>query len=947
MKKHVYRLFLINLISHQMLMPSAFAKDVVDNLIDSNKVTETEYITHYNESQAVSSAQNLIQKHKGTRLEPELRHRLADLYVRMSKTRNFLDQVLRKKGKDLTGEFESIPEKQRILKSAILELQTIEKMYPRYSKMDEVFYTMGMTYLKLGQVDLAERPFLNLVNRFKNSPLVQDSNLSLAEVYYHQKNYKNSEIYFTKLTVDNTHNAQAYSIYKRGWTRYYQSKFQTAFQDMKSAYSLSLSKKNGFNVSTEVMKDLPLFTSEVFKGDQVFAQLSQFIKDQKVLDSTLDDHAKVFAERSDYKDEIAVLNVMLKRSKNTASKFEILSRLFVSYENDDNLVIASNYYEQAHKLVNQKIDETAKEEFLVHGRNLVKNSYKEWAKADDKAKKRIDVKSILKIGDMAHTTMSDNDAQKPKFINLLAELHFGTNSFVKASVYFEMASDVSKVSTESHDLLHSAIVANESAVVNDKWTNDKVLRQRHLVQKYDTKFPTGKHSLDVLYKFARVEEKFGKQPLALATFRRLGGQYPDTIKGKDSQDFVIKIYEKNKDYSAVNIYLGEIIPKTKDVARLSVLKPIYDNSFFLMAEVNEKKGSFRAAIVNYKNYLSKSFLKLKLTEASWNIAINFKKAGLKKNAADAYLAFYKNNPKHVNAKLALTESLALYEKISNYPQIEVVAMILESISTPPESFKWAYSVARVNIKNKKFKESESKFYKLVQVPDQKLNTEIHQFLFDHVEKLKLGFKDNALRVLQTGQEPFRSEAFIRVGVDLLDEKKEKESRAKFLAVLNSKGSLSESKAKASIFLAEMDVDKLKLSRAQAAFGFNGAVKFIETTMAKSAPLIDGLQNVLKFGHDESSIRALIKLTRLYLDLGMVMGSIVVNDKPDLKLGIERELRNLKSTLRSSFYESYESSLNIMAKNSKLKSKYGSRIRKIKQEFEAFYNQNNVAMRGDL
>ncbi len=930
-----------------ILQDFALAKDMVDGLIENDKVTETEYITHYNEDQAIDAATGLIKKHKGSRLEPELRHRLADLYVRQSKTRNFLDQILKKKGKNFSSEFESVPAKQRILRNAIVELQTVEKSFPRYGKMDEVFYTMGMTYLKLGDVDLAERPFLILVNKFKNSPLVQDSNLSLAEVYYHQKNYKNSEIYFSKLTIDNNHNAQAYSIYKRGWTRYYQAKYQSAFQDMKSSYLLSLSKKNGFNVASEVLKDLPLFTSEVFSGDQVLAQLSQFIKDQKIMDSTLDDHAKVYAGRSDYKDETAVLNVMFKRAKNVNTKFEILSRLFISYENSDNLVMAAQYYEKAHKIINQKIDEDIKEEFLVYGRNLVKNAYKEWTQADEKAKKRMDLKSILKIGDMAHTTISNDDAQKPKFINLLAELHFGINSFDKASVYFEMASDVSKVVNESHELLYSAIVSNENAVASDKWTKDTVLRQRHLVQKYDQKYPEGKYGLEVLYKFARVEEKFGKQPLALATFRRLGSQYPNTIKGKDSQDFVIKIYEKNKDYNSVNVYLGEIIPKTTDVSRLNVLKPIFDNSFFLMAEMNEKKGSYKLAIVNYKNYLSKSFLKLKLTEAAWNIAIDFKKAGFKRSAADAYLAFYKNNPKHTNSKLALTESLALYEKIYSYPQIEVVATILENTTSAPESYKWSYSVARVQIKNKKLKESEAKFYKLVQIPDQKLNTEIHQFLFDHVEKFKVGFKDNALRVLQTGNEPFKSEAYIRVAVELLDQKKEKEARSKFLSVLNSKDGLAESKAKASIFLAEMDVKSLELDRAKAAFGFNGAVKFIETTMGKAGPITEKFQNVLKFGHDESSLRALIKLSRLYLDLGMVMGSVVINDKPDLKLAIDRELRNLKSTLRTSFYESYESSLNIMAKNSKLKSKYNSRVRKIKQEFEVFYNQNSVASRDDL
>ncbi len=937
---NIYRnLFMLLVFCNQ-----AQAKDVVDNLIKKHKVTETEYITHYNETQAITSAKNLIKKHRGSKLEPELRHRLADLYVRKSKTRNFLDQVLKKKGKDFKGEFESIPKKQKSLKSAIYELQNVEKRFPRYRKMDEVYYTMGMSYLKLGQVDLAERPFLNLIRRHKQSSLVQDSNLSLAEIYYHQKNYKSSGFYFSKIIEDKSHNAQSYSMYKRAWTEYYRQQYKSAFQDMKSAYLNSKSRKDGFDVSSEVVADLPLFTAEVFKGSQVYGQLSSFLKDSSVLTDSLDAHARVFADRSDYRDEIAVLSVLLKGSRDAKHKFEYLSRLSIAYEKIDNLDASADYYRLADRLLDQKVDEAVKDEFLVFGRNLVKNTYKLWVKSDVKAKNRIKLVPILKIGDMAYKTISNSDKQKPKFINILAELNFDIKNFDRASHFFEMASDVSKDSKESHELLYSAIVSHEKSVNKDKWTGKKVLRQRHLVLKYDQKFSKGKYLLEVLYKFARVEEKYGKQSLALSTFKRLGGEYPDTVKGQDSQNFVIKIYEKTKNYSAVNSYLSEIIPRTKNSNRLIVLKPIFDNSFFLMAQQNEDKKRFKDAIINYRGYLKSSYLKTKTTEAMWNIAINYKKAGLKKNAANAYLAFYKSNKNSKNSKVALEESLALYEKIRKYSKVEEVAWILESITSGDEQIKWAFSLARVNILNKKFKDAEIRFSKLVNVSNKKININVHQHLFDHVDKIKVGFKANALRVLQNGQEPFRSEAMLKVAMDALADKKVSLAKSKFRDILQSRGALAESKAKASIFLAEMKVQDLSLDRASKPMNFDRTLSFIERTMAKAQPITLDFQDVLKFGHDESSLRALIKLSRLYLDLGMIMASLVVVDKADLKLAIEREIRNLKTTLRTSFYQSYENSLNIMAKNRKLKSKYNYRVKKIKREFEKFYNQKNVASR---
>lgn len=937
MKTYILRSLLILC----FLADIASAKDVVDKLINKDQVEETEYITHYNESQAIISAKALIKKHKGTALEPSLRHRLADLYIRGSKTRNFVDQVLKKKGKDLSGEFESLPAVQKILKNAILELQTIEKQYPKYNKMDEVYYTMGMSYIKLGDVSLAERPFLKLTKIYKKSPLVQDANLSLAEIYYHQKNYSLASNYFTLLASDKNHKAQAYSFYKRAWTKFYRNKFSSAFDDMKQAYSLSKNNKNLFDISMEVLSDLPLISTEVIKGHQVYASLKTFIKDKSELNSSLDSHAKTYAERSDYRDETSVLNVLLKRVSSDKEVFETLHRLTMSYEKQDNLVLMAKHYEKASKYLSKKVDEDDKNEFLVYGRNFVKQRYKEWTKRKDK----VDVKSVLAVGDLAQQQMGSS-SERPKFINIIADLHLGIKSYVKASEYYEEASDLSKNTTESHDLLYSSIFANQTGVIKDKWKKPQVLRQRHLVTKYDKKYPQGKHNLDVLYKMARVEEKFGSQNLALETFKRLGSQFPNSIKGKESQDFVITIFDKKKDYFSVNDYLVNIIPNTRDKSRVDKLKPIYDNSFFLMAEANEKKGRYKNAVKNYKDYLKKSYLKSKTTEASWNIAVNYKKSGLKSSAASSFLNFYNQNKNHKNSKLALEDSFSLYENTNNYKQLEVVASILEKTTSGAEQDKWAFSRARIALKLKNFKTAESKFYSLVKIKDKKLSDEVHQLLFDHVDKKNIGFKSAALRVLQTGQEPFRSEALIRVAIDYKNENKTVAAKSKFQQVLSSPTALSESKAKASIFIAEMDMSSLSLIRAPRAMGFDTSISFIERTMKKVNPVTEQLQAVLTFSHGESSLRSLIKLSRVYLDLGVVLGSINVNDKPDLKLAVEREIRKLKSTVRSSFYESYEKSLNLMAQDRTLKRKYNSRVKKIKQEFEEFNKQNAIAMRGE-
>lgn len=917
------------------------ASDYVEGLIKKDKVTESEYITHFNETKAIQSALQLIEKHKGTSLEPTLRHRLADLYVRQSQTRNFVDQIEKRQNKDLSVAFETLPEKRDLLKKAILQLQIVERQFPRYKSMDAVLFTMGMSYFKISDVTLAEKPFLKLTKAFPKSNLLQDARLSLAEIYYIQKNYRESIKYFTFIADDKNNKSQSYGFYKRGWAHFYLNKFTPAFNDLKAAYLVSVGSKEKFNLTGESLKDLPLFAAEIFKGRQMEAEYSKFVKDKASLETVLDDQAAIFEERAAYADEIAILEVLYKRKRAVSDQFSLGYRLAKASENIDNLSKMATYYKASDKLLQKNIDAADKEEFLVFGRNTVKQRYTEWVKGD----KKFDIKPVLEVGDLAHEHISDQ-IERAKFVNVLADLNVDIKSFTKASQYYELASDLTKDGNNAHELLYSSLFSLERSIVKDKWTNSQVERQRSLVDKYRKRFPTGKYMIDVLYKFARVENVFGSKKIALDVFLELGEKYASSIKGQEAQDFVVDIYNKQKNYSAINLYLEKVIPKTNDKNRKNMLAEVYDKSFFSMAEEDESKKRFSQAVVNYNNYLKKSVLKKNMVEAKWNIPVAYDKGKRTKQAADSYLAFFRAYPKHQNSVKALERSYALYEKGKSLGQQEVVSALLEQNTSGLTKIEWRFTRAKVLVSAKKHKDAETIFYSLVKESNTKLSDGVHHYLFDHVDKGRSPFKHASLRVLQTGKEPFKAEAFIRVGIEYLADNKLKQARDKFQTVLNSKGALNESKAKATIFVAEMDLKQLKIATPPATLNFDRAIKYLETTMTKITPVTQKLQSVIGYGHGESSLRAYIKLARVYLDLGIVLNQVNVNDKADLKLALDRELRNLKMTTRTSFFESYEMALNLISKDRTLKRKYNGELKKVRKEFDEFYETQKVAVRGD-
>ena len=720
-----FRFLFITLLSWSLFVPSLSAKDIIDDLVKKNKKAEVEYITSYNEGQAIKSVKKLIKKHRGKKIESSLRHRLTDLYIRKSKTKNFLDQTLKKKGKDFTTDFNLTSNKEKLIEKAIFELEVIRNKHPRYSKMDQVLYTLGNSYFKLDRISKAKQPLLDLTSKYLKSYLIQDAHLLLAEIYYRKKDFKKSSFYFTKIANDSNHEAQTYAFYKRAWSRYHLEKYSGGFQDMKRSYSIIYkNQKSKFDLSGELLKELPLFMAEIFKGKEIYSQISKFIKKKELIYQVLDNQARVFEKRSDYKDEVEVLNALFSMSgKNKSKIFELYHRLTVAHEHREQWSSMAVYYKKAESLLDKKIDADLKHEFLVFGRNLVKQRYKEWIqnkKTDEWTKNKRYVQAILDIGALAQERISKS-SEKAKVLNILAEIHFRMGKFEIASRYYERASDLSKSSREAHDLLHSAIVSNEKSVIRDKWKSHQVLRQRYLViKKYEKKFKKGKYLLEILYKTARVEEKFGNSNLALEIFKRLGASFPDSIRGTESQDFVIRIFEKQKKYSLINSYLKRIIPKTRNASRRSKLKPMYDSSFFVMANHNEKNKKYKKAVKNYKEYISKSYLKKMTREAYWNIPMAYKSAGSKTKSADAFIDYYHRYKNDKKAKVSLREAFALYEKTRNYKKLDYVTGLLERTSKGLEKDQLSFSRARIALKLKFFKKAERRFYSLVKVRNKEI-----------------------------------------------------------------------------------------------------------------------------------------------------------------------------------------------------------------------------------
>ena len=280
----------------------------------------------------------------------------------------------------------------------------------------------------------------------------------------------------------------------------------------------------------------------------------------------------------------------------------------------------------------------------------------------------------------------------------------------------------------------------------------------------------------------------------------LGQKFPQTAKGISSQDAALKLYEDKKDYVSANSYLAQLVQLNKEPQRLSRLKLAYEDSFFKASESFEAKKKYKKANNYLAAFITKGYDPSKKTMASWNMALNYKKAKSWNNAGAQFTKFYKQNPRHENALPALNEALEIYKKRKQYANVAGTAQLLE-VADSGNTQAWKWVKTDNLIKAKSYKTAQVEATNLLHSSDSKVSESMHQRLFDFVEKPRHKFYPFAVATLKrSGKEPFKSEAWYKEAEYAYKSKKYTKMNSNIRVVRGSSSASREVKARATFCL---------------------------------------------------------------------------------------------------------------------------------------------------
>lgn len=690
------------------IVPSAFAKvkakpTELENLKlkagdekgNELKSLKAELLVSATEKKAVQQLQMLIRKYRGTPLEPELHFRMAELFMRKSKTDRFFeihresDTVVKlapRVAKDTSS-------KQSVGK-AIAEYTLIQKKFKDFAQMDLVIFNHAFACQILSQVKEAESLYWDIVSKYEDSTLVPDAHLALGEIMFDRGQFPQALERFNAIKKFPESRVYPYGLYKAAWTYYNMRDAEKALKKLEEVvtYGKFVAQNQieaRLDLRKEALNDMTLFYEDVYPSKDVYKYFREQAGELEVGPILLR-MSNLYERHSRFADQRVVLDEFIHQ----LPKSPLLPQVHVD------LAQAHDHLKQKDQAV-RRLEDLSK--LCAADSSWIKNSTKAAADAKSAADECLNslnetslkmAKKWLKAWKKLPSDTTYADASEKAFGIFLrtpsageeyaqsryayAELLFARGKFRQASGEYAAVSRVHGAPAALvHDSGYGALLSLEKGV-GEKWSNDDEKTFHGLAEEYLAKNPKGQYRLDIQYKMALLAYEKSRYNEAAPLFLKLGKEYANQEKGQKSQDLYIDILNLKKDYAGIRAYAQELAKQTPDKSRAGKMQKLYEQAYFLQIQALEEKNDLKTALKEYVAFGKQNPNSEFAEKALWNAVLLQYKLGdalVGAHTAEEFATKFPHSPQAVNALLRAAQT---FEQMA---QLSEGARVLEKLAT--------------------------------------------------------------------------------------------------------------------------------------------------------------------------------------------------------------------------------------------------------------------------
>ncbi len=771
-----------------------------------DKNLKSEVLISRTETKAIEALQNILKKKKGTLQEADYLNRLAELYMRKSKSGRFFD--LQRDNKNKTLSSFPIPEEKGFesIKKALSIYNQIIKNFLSFEEYDSVLFNSAFALQQLNQKKLSENNYKKLIEKFPNSKLMTDSLLALGELLYEQGDFSQAEIYFQKIENYPDSKVYSYGIYKLAWTYYNLKKSDQAILKLKAVISKNPAtdeavNKKGYYLRKEALRDLVLFIGETFHANELYSQFKNVTSDGE-LGQAMYDMANLYNAYSKTKDIQIFLNEFIEKEEK--NEFIVKSHLILAdtYETLKKRDQVIEHFSKAANLCQigsswraQQTEEEVKTschtEFRKNSLEIARKWWEIWQK--NKTHKEFSdlTEKILRL------VLANENYEEPdlKTRIALAELLFQNEAYEDASENFNIVALKTNDKSIQHESTYSALFSKEKSLEKTK-SDLKLAQRKELVQRYLKLFPQGEYAISVGFKLAVILYEENNFEDSLKTLIPLSQNRNNLEIKTKSEDLILDIKNIEKKYSEVKTLSKIYADATTDLQRKNLLQKINEEShFFEIQEFNKQGDKISAAHRLYSYFKSHPTSELGKKAFLDSLTIFFKEQYLV-DATEKGIEFLNYFPKYDKKMDLEKEVIASLIEIGS---LEKASELLIDLSTQDTNKKQSHLQTAADLLIIENKNAQArKLYNQLLLSTEKekrpeiffkiknsLNPAVDQSEIDKIDKI----------ILEQNVEPFATAQLTKKAQTLFDEKKYPECYELTLKILK-RGSDSSHRAMA-------------------------------------------------------------------------------------------------------------------------------------------------------
>ncbi|MCZ0931759.1 MAG: tetratricopeptide repeat protein, partial [Oligoflexia bacterium] len=573
--------------------------------------------------------------------------------------------------------------------------EDFKKSYPKHKRMDEVLFFLGFNFYQLKDKKQGIKYYTELEQRFPKSFYLYEARFQLGEHYFQLKNWKQSLRYYGKVSGNKRGKFYFFSLYKMAWCLYKLNRVSNGLALLKRIieegrdFQRVSDRDQTFTFTDEATEDLVLFYTFSKKDPSSAKSFFLSLLDDKLAWRLLKKLAYAYRDTGQSKGVLVLFQNLIDHNPSGKEAFDYKYQVVET-------VYSSSSIPNVVKMINEWVIDYGPNSSWVQAnqgdRQLIKKSvsfqevtirnytlknHETFRRTQSKRSKAMAL-NLYKI--------YFNHFKRSQYLDEMyfwhAELLFDSKRYISAVKAYEEVLSLFPNSKYVKPAYLNQVLALEKALPKDSAIKKIVGRETQAVEmprviksfikvanRYISKFPTAKNTASVLYTMAALYYKFNQFSQSAQFFRRLFEQYPTHKLASNVGSVLLEIYNKNKDYKALEeLALSLAQNRNVDKELLKEVNSVLEQISFKKAQDLSLDKQYRESALLYEKFARSKPSSPLAVIAFYNAGLNFEKAGDFLRAIPMYSSVltYKGKSNQKNRKKSQEFLAVLYEKLGFY-----------------------------------------------------------------------------------------------------------------------------------------------------------------------------------------------------------------------------------------------------------------------------------------